>query len=104
MQARALVRGAQQKMPGKIDAVDVHARPPRDLEIDDREADRDAGAAVEDFVEEAVPRVVVPVAISGEALIVVQVFVQHLDGVLAAGPGLGTRAAASSPIRSMASR
>ena len=41
----------------------------------------------EHFVQEAVARIVVVVAVAGEALLVVEVLVEHSDGVLAAHAG-----------------
>ena len=37
----------EQEVSGEIHAADREAGAPRDLEVDDREADRDAGAAIE---------------------------------------------------------
>ena len=73
---------AQQEVAGEVHAVDAQPGPARDLEVDDGEADRDAGAAIEDFVEEAVARIVVALAVAGEALLVVEVFVERADRVL----------------------
>ena len=87
VEARALVGGAQQEMAGEVHARDVDAGAPRDLEVDDSERDGNAGAAIEDFVEEAVARIVVAFAVTGEALLVVEVLVQDGDGVLAAHAG-----------------
>jgi hypothetical protein len=86
MHPGVFVRCPKQKMAGKVDAGHLDPRPARDLEIDDGKRDRDTGAAIEHHVEEAVPGIVVSVAISSESLLVVQVLVEHADGVLAAHP------------------
>ena len=82
-------RRAQQKVPGEIDPGDAQPGAAGDLEVDDREADRDAGAARQHFVEEAVARIVVALAVAGEAELVVEELVEGAKGVfrrLAARP------------------
>ena len=58
---------AQEEVPRKPDARGGHVGAAGDLEGDDRERDRDAGAAVEHVVEEAVAGVVVVVLVAVEA-------------------------------------
>jgi hypothetical protein len=84
-QPRPLVGGSKQKMAREVDARHVHPGTPRHLQIDDGEADGNARAAVEHLVQETISRIVVLVPVPGEPLLVVQVLVQELDGVLAAG-------------------
>ena len=74
-------------MTGKVDAGHPQAGPARDLEVDHREGDRDAGAAIEHLVQEAVARIVVLLAVAGEPLLVVEVLVEHADRVLTANAG-----------------
>ena len=75
-------RAAQQEVPGKIDPLHVEARPPRDLHVEQRERDRNAGAPVEHLVEAAVPRIFVVRAVADEVEIVEQEIVQrHHAGV-----------------------
>ena len=76
-------RGAShQKVPGKIHAVDMKARPPRHFHVNQRERNGNAGAPLQHLVEEAVAGVVVSLAVAGEALFVEQIRVEHVDGGL----------------------
>src|SRR5205085_7259239 len=62
-----------EEVAGKADALDVEPAAPAHLHVDDAERERDAGAPVEDLVEEAVARVVVVVVIAAEAELVEEV-------------------------------
>ena len=73
----------QQEVTREIDAVHVQAGAPRHLEVDHGQADGDADAPVEHFVDEAVARVVVPFAVPRKSLFVVQVLVERPHGVVA---------------------
>ena len=73
----------KQEMTREIDAVHVQAGPARDLEVHDREADGDAGAAIEYLVDEAVAGIVVALPVARESLLVVQVLVECAHGVAA---------------------
>ena len=55
-------------MPGERDALRVEARAAGDVDVHDRQRNRDPEAALEDHVEQAVPEVIVVGAIAGEAL------------------------------------
>ena len=74
-------RRPQEEVAWEIHADDAQAGAARDLEIDDREADRNPRAAVEDLVQKAVARIVVPVAVAAEALLVVEVLVEGAHGI-----------------------
>jgi hypothetical protein len=76
-------RCAQQKMSGKVDPVDAQPGAARHFEVHDREADWNSGAPIEHFVDEAVARIVVAVAVPGESLLVVQVLVERAERVFA---------------------
>ena len=52
------------KCPGKFTPFDPQAGAPRDLDVDDRQRDRDAGPAIQHLVEEAVARIVVVLAVA----------------------------------------
>ena len=69
-------------MAGEVDARDAQPGAPRDLQVDDREADRDAGAPVEHLVQEAVARIVVVLAVPREAQLVVEILVERLQRVV----------------------
>ena len=70
---------AQQKVPGKVDALDVDAGAPRDLHVDERQRDRNAGAPIEHVVQEAVARILVLDVVADEPLLVEQVVVERGD-------------------------
>ena len=69
----------QQKVPGEVDAFDVHARPPRDFHVDERQRDRNAGPPIEHLVQEAVARILVLDVVADEPLFVEQVLVERRD-------------------------
>ena len=74
------VRAADDEVARQPDAVERQADPPGDLELDDREADRQADAAPGDEVEQAVARVVVlRGGRSAEAGLAVEHVVQPVD-------------------------
>ena len=88
-------------MSGKIHALEPQTGAPSDFEVDDRQADRNAGAPIEDLVQEAVARVVVVLAITGEAELFEEVGVQRRDlASTRSSPRACSRAAAASPMRS----
>ena len=62
--ALAAGRAAQEKVAGKVDALHVEPGAAGDLDVEQRERDRNAGAPVEHLVQAAVPRILVvrPVA------------------------------------------
>jgi hypothetical protein len=64
---RGLSRGAQQEVPREGNALELETDARGDLAVDDRERDRDSGAALENDVEKAVARVVVLLLIAAEA-------------------------------------
>src|SRR5262245_4028106 len=70
---------AHQEVSGEVDAVDMESRAPGHLHIDDAERDRDAGAAVEHFVETAVPWILVLLAVPDEVHLLEQVLVDGLN-------------------------
>ena len=57
---------AQQEVSGKVDPFDRQPGAPRHLDVEQRQRDRNAGAAVEHGVEEAVARVLVVGLVAGE--------------------------------------
>ncbi len=72
-------RGTHEEVPGKIHPFELHAGAPADLEIHDRQADRNSDPAVEHFVEEAVARIVVVLAVAAEAELFVEIRIQRGD-------------------------
>ena len=72
---------AQKEVPREVDTGNPQAGTSCQLEIDDGERDRDAGAAVEHLVEEAVARILVSLAVAAESFFVVEIFVEDLDGL-----------------------
>ena len=69
------------EMAGKADPYQRYAQAVTDLNVDQRERNRNAELAVEDFVEKAVARVVVVGLVAGQALLLKQDGVQGLDDV-----------------------
>ena len=67
-------------MAGEVDAIDMKAGAAGDFHVHHRQRDGNAGAPLDDLVQETVARIVVSLAISGEAFLVKQVCVQHIDG------------------------
>jgi len=63
-------------------ALDRQPEPPPDLEVDDRQRDRNAGPALQDLVQVAVARVVVRAGVPGEAQLGEQVMVDRRDLLL----------------------
>ena len=61
-------REAHEEVPRKVHAFDLNARSARHFHVDERERNRDARAALEHFVEKAVARIVVAIAVAREAL------------------------------------
>jgi len=82
---------AEQKMSGKVDAINVQVGAARDFQVNHRQADRNPGSSIEDLVDEAVPRVVVPVAIADESLFIVEVLVEGADRIAARLSNAGPR-------------
>ena len=68
-----------EEMAGKADAVDAQAAAAADLHEDDAERQRNSRPPIEDFIEKAVARVVVVVAIPAVPELVEQVAVQASD-------------------------
>ena len=99
-------RRAQEEVSGEVHAGDAQAGAARDLEVDHREADRDAGAAIQHFVQKAVARIVVAIAVSAKPLLVVEVLVERADRILERDLDRQGRsgAEASSPMWSSSSR
>ncbi len=76
-------------MARKVHAGDAEAGAPRHLEVDDRQRDWDSRTALQHLVEKAVAWIVVPIPVPDEPLLVVQVFVQDLDGLEPVAAGVG---------------
>src|SRR5207245_1266835 len=68
-----------EKVPGEVHAFEAESRAAPDLEIDGGQADRNAEPAIEHFIQEAVARVVVVLAIAAESELFVQVRVERRD-------------------------
>src|SRR5581483_7845770 len=62
-------RALDEEVAGKGDALEAKPDAPADLHVHDRQADRDADAAIEHLVEEAVARIVVIVDVRPKALV-----------------------------------
>src|SRR5206468_11391671 len=62
-----LANRANEEMAGKVDPLEPDTGSAPDLDVDDGEADWNPGTAVEHFVQEAVARVVVVVAVAAES-------------------------------------
>ena len=76
----ARLRGrAHEEVAGEVHAFEPQAGAAPDLEIDHRQTDRDAGPAIEDFVQEAVARIVVVLAVAAEAKLLEEIGVQRRD-------------------------
>ena len=73
------LRAAHEEMSGKVDAVHLQTGAPRHFHVDDRQRDRDAGAAVEHFVQAAVARILVLVPVADELQRLEQIVVQRPD-------------------------
>src|SRR5919201_2671406 len=76
--ALADVRAAHEEVAGKVDAVDMQPSTPRNLHVDERQRDGNAGAMVEHLVETAVARILVALA-AGESLLLKKVGVEGAD-------------------------
>ena len=88
-------------MAGEVDPFEPQAGAAPDLEVDHREADRNAEPAIEHLVQEAVARIVVVIAVAAEAELLVEVGVERGD--LRRGRRAVcrcSRPAAASPMRS----
>ncbi len=88
----------------EADAVDGQLQPPADLDQDQRERDGDAEAAVEDVIEEAVPRIVILLAVSPEALLLEKKLAQAMEptegiALRAPGPGIGGEPVQATKVR-----
>src|SRR5262245_26156282 len=70
---------ADEEMPREVDALGPHTGAPRDLDVDEAERDGNARSSIQYFVEAAVSRIVVTIAIAGEAELGEQVFVERVD-------------------------
>ena len=70
---------AHQEVPGEVDALRAQAGTPGGLDVDDRQRDGDADAAIEHLVEATVPHVRIAVAIAAEAEFAVQAVVHGFD-------------------------
>ena len=72
------LRQRTRKWPGKF--TPSIRRPARraDLHVDDRQRDRNAGAAIEHFVQAAVARILVLIAVADEPQLVEEVGVERL--------------------------
>ena len=92
-------RASQQEVPRKIDAFDAYAGPPGDFHIDHRQRDRNAGAPVEDFVQEAVARIFVRDAVADEAQLAEEVLVERHHTRVVVRIGAGRRVARRLPGR-----
>ncbi len=57
-------------MTGEVDALHVYAGAPADLDVQQGQADRNAGPAIEHLIEEAVAWIVVLRAVAGKAFLV----------------------------------
>ena len=78
-----------EKMTGEIDAFHMKSGAPRDLHVQERQRDRDAGPPVENLVQEAVARIFVPDFVAHEPELFEQVVVEgHHSGVAV---GIDTR-------------
>src|SRR4051794_9637800 len=77
------VRNAQEKVSRKIHPIDVKAGAMRDFEVNHCQADRYSCSTLEHLVDEAVARVVVPLAVADEVLLVVQVLIEYPNRVAA---------------------
>ena len=75
---------AHDEVPRQPHALDLEPGPARDLHVDGRQRDRDAGLPVEDVAEVAVARVVVLLGVAAEALLLEQVAVEGHDRPLRA--------------------
>ena len=76
-----LLRRPDQEMARKIHAFEPESGPRRDLQIDDRECDRNARAPRHDVVEKAVARIVVARFVAAEAFLVEQQHVERRDAI-----------------------
>ena len=81
-----------QEVTGEVDPRDLHARPSRDLHVDDRQTDGDACATVEHLVQKTVARIVVLFAVTREAELVVEILVERLQRVVLTGHSSQARA------------
>ena len=72
-------RESQEEVPGEVDAVDPHAGPPRDLDVDHGKRARNSGATFEHLVQKAVSGVLVIGAVSCESFLVEQIAVERID-------------------------
>ena len=72
-------------MTGEVDAFDLKPGAPRDLHVEERQRDRNAGPAVEHLVEKAVARILVRGFVAGETELAEQIVVQRQDAGVAIG-------------------
>ena len=78
-------RTSQQEVSWEIDALYVQARAPRHFHVEQRQRNRDAGAALQHLVEEAVAGILVLVLVADEVQLVEQVFVERHHACIAIG-------------------
>ena len=79
-------RESQEKVAGEVHAVHPDAGAARDFDVDHRQGNRNAGAAIEHLVQEAVSGVVVVAGVSGETLIIEEELVEGIDRPAGADP------------------
>ena len=72
-------RQPHQEVAGEVHAVYLESGAKPDLHVDDRQRDRNAGPAIQDFVQAAVPRILVVIAIADEPLLVEEIRVEASD-------------------------
>ena len=77
-QPGVLDRDAHEEVTGEVHTLGEHAHAARDLEVDDRERDRNADPPVEDLAQKAVARVVVVGGVAREAEVVEQAVADRL--------------------------
>src|SRR6266487_6522746 len=78
-------------MTGKVDAFDMQAGAAGYLHVKERERDWNTGPPIENFVEEAVTRILVRGLVAGELQLAEQIIVQRQDTCVVFGidPGRG---------------
>ena len=77
--AMRILQHAHQEVPGKVDAFGAQSGAPRHFDVDQRQGDRQAFLPIHDFVQAAVARVVILLAIAAEAELTEQVAVHCID-------------------------
>ena len=74
---RSSAYGSPQEVAGEVDALHRQPGAPRHLHVDQRQRDRDPGAALEHLVEEAVARILVVHLVADEAHLAEKILVQR---------------------------